>query len=93
MLYILQNGTRPVLAPDVDFELLAALTDGYTGADLAGLVRQASMMALKESLNNVETKLDDLCVKQEHFRQAVNMLRPSVSAQVRYNYLLLLVVL
>ncbi|XP_013110137.2 nuclear valosin-containing protein-like isoform X1 [Stomoxys calcitrans] len=81
-----KNGTRPVLADDVDFEILASLTDGYTGADLAGLVRQASMIALKESLNNTEVKLDDLCVTQEHFNQAVKMLRPSVSAQDRKVY-------
>lgn len=61
---------------------MAALTDGYTGADLAGLVRQASMLALKESLTNPDSKLDDLCVNQDHFTKAIQMLRPSVSAQV-----------
>lgn len=29
---------------------LAALTNNYTGADLAGLVRQASLQALKQSI-------------------------------------------
>lgn len=72
------------MAEDVDFEHLAAVTDGYTGADLAGLVRQASMMALKESLNNPDGNLDELCVAQDHFNQAVKMLRPSVSAQVSH---------
>ncbi|XP_073836026.1 nuclear valosin-containing protein-like smid [Musca autumnalis] len=81
-----KNGTKPVLASDVDFEELASLTDGYTGADLAGLVRQASMMALKESINNTELKLEDLCVTQEHFNKALKMLRPSVSAQDRKVY-------
>ncbi|XP_075161331.1 nuclear valosin-containing protein-like smid isoform X2 [Haematobia irritans] len=81
-----KNGTRPVLADDVDFEHLASLTDGYTGADLAGLVRQASMIALKESLNDTDAKLEDLCVTQDHFNQAVKMLRPSVSAQDRKVY-------
>ncbi|KAM7358087.1 nuclear valosin-containing protein-like smid isoform 2-T2 [Cochliomyia hominivorax] len=79
-------GTKPVLAADVSFEQLAAMTDGYTGADLAGLVRQASMMALKESLNNSEIKLEDLCVNQSHFTKALQMLRPSVSAQDRKVY-------
>lgn len=40
------------------------------------------MLALKESLNNTELKLDELCVNRDHFSQAVKMLRPSVSAQV-----------
>lgn len=78
----MQSGTRPVLAADVSFEELSALTDGYTGADLAGLVRQASMLALKESLNNADLKLEDLCVNQAHFTKAIQMLRPSVSSQV-----------
>ncbi|XP_005187952.1 nuclear valosin-containing protein-like [Musca domestica] len=81
-----KNGTKPVLGSDVDFEELASLTDGYTGADLAGLVRQASMMALKESLNNAEIKLEDLCVCRDHFQKALKMLRPSVSAQDRKVY-------
>ncbi|XP_023302849.2 nuclear valosin-containing protein-like isoform X1 [Lucilia cuprina] len=81
-----KSGTKPVLAADVSFEVLASLTDGYTGADLAGLVRQASMLALKESLNNTDLKLDDLCVNQGHFTKAIQMLRPSVSAQDRKVY-------
>ncbi|XP_065359208.1 nuclear valosin-containing protein-like isoform X4 [Calliphora vicina] len=81
-----KSGTKPVLAADVSFDELACLTDGYTGADLAGLVRQASMLALKESINNTELKLDDLCVNQSHFRKAIHMLRPSVSAQDRKVY-------
>lgn len=78
----MQSGTQPILAADVCFEELASSTDGYTGADLAGLVRQASMVALKESLTNSELKLEDLCVNQKHFTKALQMLRPSVSAQV-----------
>lgn len=82
-----QNGTRPSLAEDVDFENVSHLTEGYTGADLAGLVRQASMLALKESLMDPDLKLDDLCVNQQHFTKAIQMLRPSVSAQVCYVFI------
>uniref|UniRef100_A0A1A9WD13 AAA+ ATPase domain-containing protein n=1 Tax=Glossina brevipalpis TaxID=37001 RepID=A0A1A9WD13_9MUSC len=81
-----KNGTRPVMADDVDFDALASFTDGYTGADLSGLVRQASMLALKEALNNTDSKTEDLCVRRSHFLKAIDMLRPSVNAQDRKAY-------
>ncbi|TDG52916.1 hypothetical protein AWZ03_000459 [Drosophila navojoa] len=81
-----KNGKRPVLADDVNLEALAAKTDGYTGADLAGLVKQASMFALRQSLNCGNTSVDDLCVRQQHFEEALKQLRPSVSEQDRKVY-------
>ncbi|XP_055841073.1 nuclear valosin-containing protein-like isoform X2 [Episyrphus balteatus] len=81
-----KNRTRPVLAEDIDFEDLATKSEGYTGADLAGLVRQAAMLALKESINNPDIALDDICVKNTHFEEAISLLRPSVSAQDRKVY-------
>lgn len=68
----------------MDLEELAALTDTFTGADLAGLVRQASLQALRESLTveqASETEID-LTVKKRHFMAALLNLRPSVSAEV-----------
>jgi len=72
-----------VLADDVDLKELAAKTDGYTGADLTGLVKQASMFSLRQSLNNGDTNIEDLCVRKQHFEEALKQLRPSVSEQVR----------
>jgi len=81
--FFLQNGKRPVLAEDVNLDEIAAQTEGYTGADLAGLVKQASMFSLRQSLNDGDTKLDDLCVRSQHFKEALQQLRPSVNEQVR----------
>ncbi|XP_026833688.1 nuclear valosin-containing protein-like isoform X3 [Drosophila erecta] len=81
-----KNGKRPALADDVDLEEIAAQTEGYTGADLAGLVKQASMFSLRQSLNNGDTKLDDLCVRSQHFKEALQQLRPSVNEQDRKIY-------
>ncbi|KAH8365701.1 hypothetical protein KR093_003532 [Drosophila rubida] len=78
-----KNGKRPVLSDNVDLNELAAKTDGYTGADLAGLVKQASMFSLRQALNNGETNIDDLCVRKEHFEEALKQLRPSVNEQAR----------
>ncbi|KRK01336.1 nuclear valosin-containing protein-like isoform X1 [Drosophila yakuba] len=81
-----KNGKRPVLADDVDLDEIAAQTEGYTGADLAGLVKQASMFSLRQSLNNGDTSLDDLCVRSQHFKEALQQLRPSVNEQDRKIY-------
>ncbi|XP_070071980.1 nuclear valosin-containing protein-like isoform X3 [Drosophila takahashii] len=81
-----KNGKRPVLAEDVSLDELAAQTEGYTGADLAGLVKQASMFSLRQALNDGESKLDDLCVRSQHFKEALQQLRPSVSEQDRKIY-------
>jgi transitional endoplasmic reticulum ATPase len=43
------------LANDVDLEKIAERTDGYTGADLAGLVSTAVMMALEEHVDKYKT--------------------------------------
>uniref|UniRef100_A0A034WB43 Nuclear valosin-containing protein-like protein n=1 Tax=Bactrocera dorsalis TaxID=27457 RepID=A0A034WB43_BACDO len=76
--------TRPELADDVDFTVIAESTDGYTGADLAGLVRQSAMLALKESIQNPDST--DLRVRKSHFDLALKLIRPSVSAQDRKTY-------
>ena len=72
-----------MLTKDVDLKLIAEQTDGYTGADLAGLVRQAAMLALKQSVNDENANdADELCVTAKHFEEAIRLLRPSVGAQV-----------
>ena len=60
-------------------EDLSEETDGYTGADLESLSREAAMLALRE---DIETKK----VKKEHFSKAMEKVLPSVSKgdQERY---------
>lgn len=77
-----KNGSKPEMADDVDFKNIAELTSGYTGADLAGLVRQASLQTLKESIDAEDTH-DDLKVRKAHFIDAIKKLKPSVREEVR----------
>lgn len=79
-----KRGTEPTLAADVDLDELAVRTDSFTGADLAGLVRQASLQALKESIAKdvAADSSDALEVHKQHFDLALKHLRPSVSPEV-----------
>ena len=43
------------LAPDADVEQIAALTPGFSGADLANLVNEAALMATRRSGDSVST--------------------------------------
>ncbi len=45
---------RMPLAEDVDLKELAKVTEGFTGADIADVVREAAMTALREALKDVE---------------------------------------
>ena len=45
------------LAPDVDIARLAAITHGFTGADIAALCREAAMAALRRALPDLDLDL------------------------------------
>ncbi|BDC19083.1 CDC48 family AAA ATPase [Acidianus sp. HS-5] len=85
-LEILQIHTRNMpLAKDVDLEKLAEVTHGYTGADLAALVREAAMNALRRYLPMIDITLDKIPpeilesmeVKMEDFMSALKEIVPS----------------
>ena len=47
------------LAPDVDLERLAKMTEGYSGADLAAVAREAAMNALRRDINAKYVRMND----------------------------------
>src|SRR3989339_545474 len=67
------------LAKDVIISELAKQTEGYTGADLEALVREAAMLALRESVDAVE-------VWKKHFDEALKKVKPSVSKSTIETY-------
>ncbi len=72
-LEILKVHTRKMpLAKDVNLERLADLTDGFSGADIEGLCREAAMAAVR---NNWKVKP----VEMKHFDEALHEVRPSIS--------------
>jgi transitional endoplasmic reticulum ATPase len=65
---------RP-LADDVDPRLIARETDGYSGADIAGLCRQAAVLAIREAITAGE-QMDDirLQIALRHLAEAADQL-------------------
>jgi len=85
-LEILQIHTRGVpLARDVDLAKIAEITHGYTGADLAALVKEAALHALRRYLPEIDFDsdtippelLDKMEVKMEDFLAAYKEIVPS----------------
>ena len=60
---------------DVDLWELARRTEGYTGADIEAVCREAAMEALREDINATK-------VKMKHFLRALNKIKPSVSPEM-----------
>ena len=72
--------------PDVDLQEIGSdpRCDGYSGADMSALVREASMSALKEALkSSVKTPIS---VCRTHFDRAFYNLKPSVGEKDQIKY-------
>ena len=70
---ILRVHTRNMpLAKDVDLEELANMLEGYSGADIEMLVREAGLIALRENENATS-------VEARHFLQAMKKVRASIT--------------
>jgi transitional endoplasmic reticulum ATPase len=67
------------LADDVDLEKIAKATDGFSGADIANLVREAGMYAIRQ-----EEQLTT--VKGKHFDAAMDKIKPSITPEMLKAY-------
>ncbi len=86
------------LADDVNLDELAENTEGYTGGDIEAVVREASMLAMDETVLELgdegsdvdESKIDEvtegLTVSREQFRNALRKVKPSVTETRREFY-------
>jgi transitional endoplasmic reticulum ATPase len=73
----IHSGEMP-LDEEVDMDLLVQRTEGFVGADIEALCREAGMMALREDS-------DASMVLPRHFEAALEEIRPSVDREiVRY---------
>ena len=67
------------LAQEVSINDLAERTEGYVGADIDSVCREAAMIALREDLKIKE-------VSQRHFEAALKTVRPSVDKDIETAY-------
>ncbi|MBT9149677.1 MAG: ATP-dependent zinc metalloprotease FtsH [Dehalococcoidia bacterium] len=59
------------LASDVNLEDLARITEGLAGADIESICRRASMLAIREFINQGEKNIAKLKIAARHFNEAV----------------------
>ncbi len=89
---ILEVHTRDKpLADDVDLDSLARRMEGYVGADIEAVAREASMAASREFIRSVDPEdigdsIGNVRVTAEHFEQALDEVGPSVDEDVRDRY-------
>ncbi|MCX8179002.1 MAG: CDC48 family AAA ATPase [Candidatus Aenigmarchaeota archaeon] len=74
-LKILEIKTKKMPIKGVDLKELAKKTEGFSGADLDALVREAGMNALRENKNVNE-------VKAKHFEKALESIKPSLDKRI-----------
>ena len=64
---------------DVNIKTLASITQGYVGADIQGVCREAAMLALRENINADK-------VTMKHFEDALQVVHPSVDKEIEETY-------
>jgi len=63
------------LAKDVDLKSLAKATEGMAGSDIEAISRRASLLAIREFINQEEMDLDKFKIEARHFREALETVR------------------
>jgi transitional endoplasmic reticulum ATPase len=78
-LEILKVHTKDMPLKDVDVDELAEKTEGYVGADVEAICREAAILALRENISAKE-------VLMSHFEDALKKVHPSVTKDVEKMY-------
>ncbi|MEM7823971.1 MAG: CDC48 family AAA ATPase [Candidatus Aenigmatarchaeota archaeon] len=78
-LEILKVHTRNMPLKGVDLNKLAEKTEGYSGADLEAVCREAGLFALRENMNAKE-------VTKKHFDEALKKIKPSITEDMFAKY-------
>ena len=89
---ILEVHTRnKPLADDVDLDAVARKAEGYVGADIEAVAREASMNASREFIGSVSREevgesVSNVRVTMQHFEDALDEVNPSVTSETRERY-------
>ena len=71
------------LSPEVEVGKLAERTEGYVGADIEAICREAAMLALRDLImpgmerEEVKELSHTVVIKNDHFEEAFNIVRPT----------------
>lgn len=71
------------ISEDISISELADMAEGYVGADIRSICREAAMMALREKIRPKMTKEEvqeaasEIILQKSHFRKAASRVRPS----------------
>ncbi|MBW3022355.1 CDC48 family AAA ATPase, partial [Candidatus Woesearchaeota archaeon] len=76
---IFQVHTKNMPLKDIDIKKLADKTDGYAGADIEAVCREAAILALRDDMRAKE-------VKQKHFDKAIDKVKASVTKEIKEAY-------
>ena len=75
------------LADDVDIEWLAEKTEGYSGADIEAVCREAGMLAIREAIKpdmsreDAKKVAEKIKITRRHFEEALKKVRPSLTKE------------
>ncbi|HLD86990.1 MAG TPA: AAA family ATPase, partial [Candidatus Nanoarchaeia archaeon] len=78
-LEIFRVHTKDMPLKGVDLSELSKETEGYVGADIEAICREAAIFALRQDINAKE-------IRKEHFGEALKKVRPSVSKEIEKEY-------
>ena len=76
---IIKLHTKGMPLKNVDIDEIAEKTQGYVGADIEAICREAAILALREDMKATE-------VSTKHFEEALKKVRPSVSKEIEQEY-------
>ncbi len=68
------------LAEDISLKHIAQITEGYSGADLENVCREAGMEAIREKLENLEK------IENKHFEFALNKIKSTLPGEIIQRY-------
>jgi transitional endoplasmic reticulum ATPase len=75
------------LADDVSIDELAEKTEGYAGADIEAICREAGMLAIREVIKpgmgkeEVKKAAEKLKITKRHFEEAIKRIKPSLTEE------------
>ncbi len=80
------------LADDVDLDKLVEMTEGYVGADIEAICREATMLALREVLSEgmdrekAKEIIPEIKIKMKHFETALKKVKKSTAKEDMKRY-------